>query len=348
MYLMLILLAFVGTISAADNVITVPLGQSKILEFDEQVTRIAIANPATADATVISSYQILVTGKSIGTTSLVVWDASMDYAGYKIIVQNEPSSSQIMLEVCFLEVDKTVLHEFGSDFLIKQMKAGSERIDVGSFGGKVGTPSDPLSLSSTVDFLLSIPTQNFALMLKALEDNNFISILATPNLSAISGSEASFLAGGEFPIPIVSGSMGMQTVTIQFKEYGVRLKFLPTVLDSNVVNIKVTAEVSSLDFENGVTLSGFQIPSLVTRKAETTVELDEGQYLVMGGLLSNDLSETLSRIPVLGHIPVLGKLFSSKRYMNRESELLITLSPRIISPLSKEEIPELHLKKEKK
>ena len=185
-------------------------------------------------------------------------------------------------------------------------------------------------------------------MLKALEDNNFISILATPNLSAISGSEASFLAGGEFPIPIVSGSMGMQTVTIQFKEYGVRLKFLPTVLDSNVVNIKVTAEVSSLDFENGVTLSGFQIPSLVTRKAETTVELDEGQYLVMGGLLSNDLSETLSRIPVLGHIPILGKLFSSKRYMNRESELLITLSPRIISPLSKEEIPELHLKKEKK
>jgi pilus assembly protein CpaC len=118
----------------------------------------------------------------------------------------------------------------------------------------------------------------------------------------------------------------------------VSLKFLPTVLDSGVVNIQVAAEVSHLDFENGILISGFQIPSLISRKAETTVELKEGQYLILGGLLSNDVSQTISKIPILGQIPILGKLFSSKSYQSSESELLVTLSPQIIHGMSQEEI----------
>ena len=333
-----------GAALADMSTVVVYNGQARVIEFEQPITRVAIADPVVADATVISSYQILVTGKSIGVSNFIVWNESMAYQQYKLIVRQEPALHQIMLEVNFAEIDKSALREFGMNFLIKQMKAGSERIDIGSFGGKVSEPSDPLQLGNTVDFFFSLPTQNFSSVMKALEENSLLKILATPNLSAVSGAEATFLAGGEFPVPIVSGSMGMQTVTIHFKEFGVRLKFLPTVLDSNLVNIKVTAEVSNLDFENGVTLSGFQIPSIVTRKAETTVELKEGQYMIMGGLLSNDLSETISKIPVLGHIPVLGRLFSSKRYVNNESELMITLTPKITCGVPKEKLPEPRLK----
>ena len=331
-----------------DLELTVYIDQSEVLSFQHPVKRVAIANPEIADATVISSNQILVIGKSVGITSMIVWSETGEYLRYKLKVQNESSSHQIMLKVRFMEVNKSALKEFGSDFIDKNFKVSNQRVDVGSFGGKVGKPSDPLELGNTVDLFFAIPTQNLSAIFKALQENNLLSILATPNLSAISGSEASFLAGGEFPIPIVSGSMGMQTVTIQFKEFGVKLKFVPTVLDSNLINIKVAAEVSNLDFENGITLSGFQIPSLVTRKAETTVELEEGQYLIIGGLLSNEITKTVSKIPVLGHIPVLGLLFSSKRYLNKESELLITLSPQIVHSIREEEVPELNMNDKKK
>lgn len=331
-----------------DLELTVYIDQSEVLDFKQPVKRIAIANPEIADATVISSNQILVIGKSVGITSMIVWSETGEYIRYKLKVQNESSSHQVMLKVRFMEVNKSALKEFGSDFIVKNFKVSHQRLDVGSFGGKVSNPSDPLELGNTVDLFFAIPTQNLSAIFKALQENNLLSILATPNLSAISGSEASFLAGGEFPIPIVSGSMGMQTVTIQFKEFGVKLKFVPTVLDSNLINIKVAAEVSNLDFENGITLSGFQIPSLVTRKAETTVELEEGQYLIIGGLLSNEITKTVSKIPVLGHIPVLGLLFSSRRYLNKESELLITLSPQIVHSIREEEVPELNMNDKKK
>jgi pilus assembly protein CpaC len=211
----------------------------------------------------------------------------------------------------------------------------------------VNEPSDPLRLGTAVDMFFRIPTENISAIVKALHENNFLTLLASPNLSASSGSEASFLAGGEFPIPVVSGAAGMQTVTIAWKEFGVKLKFLPTVLDSNIINIKVASEVSNLDFENGVTLSGFKIPALVSRRSETTVELEQGQYLIIGGLMTSDMAKTVSKIPILGHIPVLGRLFSSRRFLDRESELLITLTPEIIHSMTKEEVPELDLREKR-
>lgn len=315
-------------------------GHASVIRNETVVKKVAIADPEIADATVISAHQILLIGKTAGVTSLIVWDENMAYVTYTVSVKPERASHQIMLEVKFLEVNKSALKEFGSDFLIKGMKAGSRSADIGSFGGKVSQPSDPLLLGNTVDMFLAIPTENFSMILKALQENNMLTVLASPTLSAISGSDAEFLAGGEFPIPIVSGSMGTQTVTIVFKEYGVKLKFTPTILDSQVVNIAVHAEVSSLDFENGVTLSGFQIPSLVTRKAQSTVELKEGEHLIIGGLFSSETAETISKIPLLGDIPILGKLFSSRKFQKKESELLISLSPRINTSVSANEIPE--------
>jgi pilus assembly protein CpaC len=320
-------------LASGNTAMTVALGQSEVVDFDQPIRRVAISNPDIADATVISPTQILVDGKSSGVTTLIVWRESGGYEKYRLTVCSEAGARQISLRVRFMEINKTALKEFGSDFVVKYFKMGDERVDAGVYGGRVGEPSDPLALSNAVDFFFAIPNRNITAVFKALQDKNLLNVLAAPNLSAVSGAEASFLAGGEFPIPIVSGSMGTQTLTIQFKEYGVRLRFTPTVLDSMLVNIKVMAEVSSLDFENGILLSGFRIPSLSTRKTETTVELQEGQTLIIGGLLTKESSEVVSKIPVVGSIPVLGKLFSSQRYQNKESELLVTLSPNIMAPI---------------
>jgi len=334
--------------NGSDKEMIVYIGQSDVLAFPQSVRRVAIANPEIADATVISPTQILVIGKALGVTSMVVWSETESYVKYKLKIQNESSDHQVMLQVRFMEVNKSALKEFGMDFLVKGIRTGGETIDVGSYGGKVNDASDPLNLGSAVDMLFRIPSRDISTIIKALYEDNLLSLLATPNLSAISGSEASFLAGGEFPIPVVSGAAGMQTVTIAWKEFGVKLRFTPTVLDSNIIKINVDAEVSSLDFENGVTLSGFRIPSLVSRKSETTVELEEGRYLIIGGLLTNEMAKTVSKIPILGHIPVLGRLFSSRRFLNKESELLIALTPQIIHSIAEEELPELSIDENKK
>jgi pilus assembly protein CpaC len=336
--------------------VMVALGQSELIEFSAPVKRISIANPEVADATVTSPKQIIVNGKILGVTSMIVWDEKESHRVFKLIVHNELSYHQVMLRVHFAEVNRTALRELGINFLAKDQKLGSEKVGVGSFGGKVNRPVDPFvlpfnnapgqkigdfreeALNESVDFFLSLPKQNISAIIKALEEKNLLTTLAKPNLSAINGSEASFLAGGEIPIPILSGNSGQ--VTIIFKEFGIRLKFIPTVLDSGLVNMKVSAEASSLDFENGIILSGFRIPALVSRKTETTVELKNEEHFVIGGLISSDAAQTKSQVPVLGHLPVLGKLFSSSRFLNRESELVIMISPHIIQTRREDLQPE--------
>ncbi len=317
----------------------VPVGQSVLLTADYPIIRMSITNPEIADAVVTSPSQLLINGVSIGETTLIIWDENEQSRIIHVIVHNEATSHQITLEVTFLEVTKGALKEFGVDFLLKNKALGNQILDWGSYAGKVGTPSDPLELGEGVDFFLSLPNQNLSAIIKAMEADNYLKVLAKPNLTAINGAEASFLAGGEFPVPIVSGSGGMQSVSIEFKEYGIRLRFTPTVLDTDLVNLHVAAEVSSLDFDNGVTLSGFDIPSLISRKTETVVELEREEYLIISGLLSNETSESISKVPFLGSIPILGKLFTSTRFQNKETELYILVTPRVIQSFSEDKIP---------
>jgi len=321
--------------------ISVAVGHTEIIDFKQVIKRVSVSNPDIADLTVTSTSQVLINGKKIGTTTMIVWGDKDTYELFKLIVHSEAATHQVMLHVRFVEVNRVNLTELGINFWAKDLKTGSQNLNIGSFAGKVNTPSDPLFLSDNVSFFLSLPAQNISSIIRALEEKNLATILAKPNLSAINGAEASFLAGGEFPIPIVSGSAGSQSVSIQFKEFGVKLKFIPTVIDSALVNIQVSAEVSSLDFENGIILSGFRVPSLITRKAETTVELNEDQFLIIGGLLSSEMVKTVSKLPVVGQIPLIGKLFTSSRFMNKESELLIMVSPRIIQDISERELPEI-------
>ncbi|MBN1998116.1 pilus assembly protein N-terminal domain-containing protein [candidate division KSB1 bacterium] len=333
LYILTILItAFSYTTAQPETEIIVYVGQSEIIDLWQPIKRVSIANPEIADATVTSPSQLVVNGLKTGKTSLILWAETEEYNRYSLVVREKVAVHQIMLRIKFLEIDKIALKELGSDFLVKNIKSKSDIMNVGMYGGEVSNPNDPLLLGSTVDFFVTIPTQNIQAIFKAMYENNDLELLAAPNLSTLEGSEATFLAGGEFPVPVVSGSLGMQMVTIIFKEYGVKLKFTPTVLDSQVINLNLEAEYSKLDFDNGVTLSGFRIPSLVTRKSTNIVQLREDQFLVLGGMLLTEDTNTISRIPLLGHIPVLGKLFSSTRFQRSETELLITVSPKIIHP----------------
>ncbi len=337
---------FTGSVYAAKDVrdLKVPVGHTEILDFPSPINRISIANPEIADATVTSPRQLIVNGLMIGSTTLIVWDEDEDYTHYKLVVHSDNVYNQVMLQVRFAEVDRIAFQEFGVDFVMKNINVNDDLVDVASFGGKVGGQNlltDIASAGSNVDFFLAIPTRDFTAVIHALEQEGMLSMLARPNLSALSGSKASFLAGGEIPVPIISGVSNQ--VTIEYKEYGIKLDFTPTVLDSELVNIAVKTEVSTLDYENGVVLSGFVIPALISNKAQTTVEIKDGEAFVIGGMILNEVSRGVSRIPILGHIPVLGYLFSSHRYQNKETELLIMISPHIVQAMSPEDVPEIDM-----
>ncbi len=337
---------FTGSLYAAKEVrdLKVPVGHTEILDFPSPINRISISNPEIADATVTSPRQLIVNGLEIGTTTLIVWDENEVYTYYRLVVHSENTYNQVMLQVRFAEVDRTAFQEFGMDFILENINVNGDLMSMASFGGKVvspGAPEDPLGITDNIDFFLAIPTRDFRAVMSALEQEGMLSMLARPNLSALSGAEASFLAGGEIPVPIVSGISSQ--VTIEYKEYGIKLNFTPTVLDSELVNIDVKAEVSTLDYDNGIILSGFRIPAFISNKAQTTVEIKNGETFVIGGMILNTVARGVSRIPILGHIPVLGYLFSSHRYQNKETELIIMISPHIVQAMRPEEVPEIEM-----
>ena len=166
--------------------------------------------------------------------------------------------------------------------------------------------------------------------MKALSNKGLFQSLAEPNLIATNGKEASFLAGGEYPYPVVQSGSGTNSVTITFKEFGVRLSFTPTVLGGDLIHLKVKPEVSSLDFANAVVIDGFRVPALSTRRTETEVELRDGQTFAIAGLMNNTLTNTMSKIPGIGDIPILGLLFKSKAHQKNQTELVVMITPTII------------------
>ena len=175
-------------------------------------------------------------------------------------------------------------------------------------------------------------------VMRLLREQGAFRSLAEPNLVAYNGQEASFLAGGEFPVPIVQGVTG--AVSVEFKEFGIRLNFTPTIA-GDVIRLKVRPEVSALDFNNGITLGGFRIPALITRRAETDVELRDGQSFAIAGLLNNISQNDRADVPVLSAIPIIGSLFKSKAERAEETELMVLITPRLVQPLEPDEVPPL-------
>lgn len=247
--------------------------------------------------------------------------------------QEGMASNQVMLRVRFAEVSRNALQEVGASLFTDGFKDKYGRTTTGQFPAPHFDQSKPMLNESLVfsDYLnlfLFDAKNNIGAVVKALQGKGVFQSLAEPNLIALNGKEASFLAGGEFPYPVPQGNFG--SFTIQFKEYGVRLTFTPTVLGGDLINLKIKPEVSSLDFNNAVIIEGFRIPALTTRRTETEVELRDGQTFAIAGLLNNTALSSTRKVPVLGDIPVLGMLFKSRAYQKDQTELVVMVTPVIV------------------
>ncbi len=255
---------------------------------------------------------------------------------------------QVMLQVRFAEVSRKATNELGVNFAMSDgvFSLGSNigQVNPGSFDGNgVGSLLTPgVSPAVTLFGSGQAGATAFRYFIDALRENNLLRILAEPNLTAISGQEASFLAGGEFPVPVPqSGSGGSTTITIDYKEFGVRLKFVPIVLGNGHIRMKMSPEVSDLDFSSPLTISGSKIPIVNKRTVTTTVELADGQTFAIAGLLNNNVNATRDVTPLLGDLPVLGQLFRSVRYAREETELVVLVTPRLVEPMNPAQIPTL-------
>jgi pilus assembly protein CpaC len=264
-------------------------------------------------------------------------------------------AQEVLLQVKFAEVDRSALTQLGVNFLSTGAANTFGTITTGQFGGfgsqnlttSTGTgggtgtgttTSSGQTISNVLNLFIFRPDINFGAVIEALQTKNLLQILAEPNLIAVNGKEASFLAGGQFPFPIVQPGAGFTAVTISFKEFGVRLQFTPVIMPSGNIHLKVAPEVSTLDFADALTISGFTVPALSTRKAETEFELQDGQSFVIAGLMDNRVTDVYNKIPGLGDIPVLGTFFRSKSLQKSNSELMVLCTVRRISP-SSEPIP---------
>jgi len=377
--------------------VTITAGRSTVLMTPFDIIRIAVTNPAVADAVVVRSREVLVDGKSAGTVSLIVWgngerkhfDIVVDkgvttleqnfqqlFPGEAVTVavtddavilsgavsSNDvmlragelakaampklnvinmlqlPSGSpskQVMLQVRFAEVNRNALQQTGLSMFVSRANVAA-RTTTQQFA----TPelnNDIVEFSDFLNIFLFQRTQGVGGVLRALQGRGFLQSLAEPNLIAYNGQEASFLAGGEVPIPLVTG---LGQVMVQYKEFGVRLNFTPTIA-GDVIRLKLRPEVSTLDFTNGIVLSGFRIPALNTRRAETDVELRDGQSFAIAGLLNNLTQTDKQGIPLLSRLPILGNLFKSRAMRAEQTELMVLVTPRLVRALDPDEVPTL-------
>jgi len=257
------------------------------------------------------------------------------------------SDPQILLKVRFISVDRTKAAQFGINIFSNGFGNTIGGISTGTLSTTVPSGNTGATVTggiSQTNISAFYPGLNIGATIQALKTTIGAQVLAEPNLMAANGKPASFLAGGEYPFPVVQGGGAgtAATVTIMFKEYGVRLNFIPTITPRGTIRLQVAPEVSALDFTNAVEISGFEVPAITSRKVKTEVELADGQSFVIGGLLDNTESETFSKIPFLGDIPILGKFFQSMQKTKANTELIVIVTPEIVAPIpAGEPLPEL-------
>jgi pilus assembly protein CpaC len=384
----------------------VTIGKSQVLNLQEPFTRVSVTNPAIADVFVVTPNQILVNGKSVGVTSLVVFyptktvffdlvvqtdlgllrerlkqvaprdDIRIHPAQDAIILDGTVSSDrtiagavevaqvfapkgkvvsllsltdakpqQVLLQVHVAEIARSALKELGFSFralgsaFMGAAFPGSTFINTlgslgpvtqGGFPGVVaGSQSGPDFPFNGGNLFLSSGQRDYAGIVHALAERDALRTLAKPNLLTQSGKEAKFLSGGEFPFPVAQTN---NTVTIEFKEFGVGLLFTPLVVDGETINLKVRPEVSSLDFSQGLVSAGFNVPVIRKNVAATNISLKDGESFAIAGLINNEVRQTVQKIPLLGDIPILGLLFRSTRFRNNETELLFLVTVKIVKP----------------
>jgi len=383
------------------------IGQGRIVDFAEEVSRVYTSNPEIADIVVIDAHQVVVNAKSAGKATMAVWlrsggnqtipvavhfdlapiqslldhafpDDRMSVQGgketlvllgqartsanveralaiLKPFAQNTVSGidvlppcgeKQVALHVIFAELDRTVSDSFGVNLLSTGAANTPGQTSTGQFSpasspqlsGTIGSPvtgtHSTLNLGNSLNIFAFRPDLNLGATIQALQAKGLLQILAQPDLVTTDGKEAHFTVGGEFPVPVPQSGASAGAITVQFREFGIRLSFTPNTTQKGTIKLHVQPEVSTIDTANGIMLSGFNIPALSTRKVETQVELAAGQSFVIAGLLDDRVTQNLSKIPGLGDVPVLGALFRSRSRGRSKTELIIVVTPEIRVPLS--------------
>jgi pilus assembly protein CpaC len=269
----------------------------------------------------------------------------VEAAGFKtvnMLASPAKNIAQVQLQVRVAEVNRSKVSDLGLSYAYQGSPGAGGYVNGGqgpsSLGDVVGG-----SMSGTLSSALNlfVMAGNTMSMVRALQTQGALRQLAEPNLIAMDGATASFLAGGEFPVPIIQGGGDKSSISIVFKEYGVRLNFKPTIIDEDHIRLELEPEVSTIDFSNGVKFDGFLIPALRTRRAKTSVELRDGQSFALAGLLDNSETKTLSKVPVLGDIPILGSLFRSKSFQKNETELMFIVTAQLVKPVNRDDLPQL-------
>jgi pilus assembly protein CpaC len=388
------------------NELFVAVGKTLLVDCTLPIVRVAIGQGDIAEVRATSPNEVMVQGKAVGETTLIIWDSRGGRQFYNVTVRPGASAVHDNLDAIRRELKAElpgdslrVSSENGAIFLrgtVKDLNSSDRAVKIASTGGRVvnllnvSVPaSDPQILlkvrfisvdrtkamslglnlvslgalntvggittqqfsppaitnvapgpTATLSNELNILVENpgnlpFGFDIQALATRTGGQVLAEPNLLAANGKQASFLAGGEYPYPVIQGGGAgtAATVTIMFKEYGVRLNFIPTITPRGTIRLQVAPEVSALDFSDAVEISGFEVPAITTRKVRTEVELADGQSFVIGGLLDNTESETFQKIPFLGDIPVLGKFFQSMQKTKANTELIVIVTPEIVAPI---------------
>ena len=328
--------------ATGDEKLMIPVGHAQVVIADEAVKTVAIAEPKIADAAVGSERTVIVNGKTVGSTSLVVYGDGGRFRIYEIEVYSPTENQQVALHVSIAEVNEQAAMDLGFDLY----GTGITKSGVGMQGAALTSKNpgvhsngsgviDGLAVGPQADGFFSFRNKlgdlEMAATWRALQEKGDLRILANPTLVAKSGAKASFLAGGEFPVPIASNSgAGLLSLTIEWKQFGVKLEFTPTVERDGGITLEVAPEVSQLDFSNTITLNGFVVPTVNTRKTKTTVHLNAGEHLVIGGLKQTDRTKIVHKVPLLGDLPIVGLFFSHTETSSVDRNLLVVVSPEMI------------------
>lgn len=339
-----------------NDAITLMTGTSRVFDFPDRLRRVSISATEIADIQVINPYQLNLIAHKPGFTTLTVWTGQGHYAERQVRV-DPGGKQQVMLNCVVAELDRSRTEQQGVNLSLALENAGLSLVGL---PGQVATPYSPtipitsqtvfgpvtstqtatmlpggtlmpmlLSQNMTYGLATSNGQWNTQTFFQMLEDHNLAKILARPDLLASSGEQASFLAGGEVPIVIAQAL----NTSIQFKTYGTKVKFLPTVVGLDHIELLVEPEVSQLDYQHAVQLFGFTVPAFLTRRARTLVRMKDGQTLIVAGLNQTERHEVIQKVPYLGDVPYLGGLFRNTNYVNANTDLVMTVTPRIVRPL---------------
>jgi pilus assembly protein CpaC len=381
--------------AAAGDVLHLVVGHSILLVSAAPLRRVYVGNPAVLQTYTSGVAEIVLTAKTPGVSSMVLWDDAGGHRLYTVFADLDPASLQASLQQAFpgasihaeggegrifltgsvatdaasdaavkmasqyakdvvnsihidpvhgkqvqlklriVEVDRTRLDQLGINIFAGGRTAVATT--TGEFPSSASGSGSSLSVSDPLNVLLYNAKLDVGLTIQDLEQKQIVQVLAEPTLTTVSGLTARFLSGGEFPFPVIQpggGAGSAASVTIQFRPYGVKVDFTPTVSADGIIHLKLSPEVSALDYSNAVTISGYTIPALSTRRAETEVEIRDGQSFVVSGLLDHRTTEMMSKVPGIGDVPILGQLFRSKNFNHSVVELVIIVTASVVDPLN--------------